>query len=269
MEFAYYVKSINDLKNIPLKYSRIYLGGEFCSNFILNEREIDQAIKMCKNLEKEITFIVPYIFQKDINKAEKFISYLGSLIDEFEVIFNDWGVFQLIKKQKNLIPIMGRILAKQKTGLDLKLIKMLKLSLYDLDYFKKSAIQSLNDFLIKNSIFRVELNNAPQGLNLEGINPKIKVSIHYPLIYLSTSRYCKIFCSNKKIQLEDLNKYHLCEKLCNNAIYISDKIFQSHKVILQGNTYFIYYNKVPELCNINNANIIDRLVFTSLNFNKK
>lgn len=269
MEQAYYLMNIADFNTIPEEYSRVYVGWEFCPNFILGRDDIDRILSLSMQYNKKVTFVIPFIFQKELKRARSYISYLGSLNKNIEVVFNDWGVYRLIKKEHFLQPVLGRLLSKQKLGLDPQIVQKLNLSTLDQNYLKKSAINSLNAFLIENSIFRVELSYSPFGINLEDIDPNIKVSLHYPLSYVSTSRYCRIFCTEQNMPLEKIEKYSKCPRFCikNNSLEYN-KQFSSNRLLLQGNTVFIYHPSTNALKQAKNIENIDRTVFSPIETNK-
>lgn len=263
MEYAYYLMDIRDADDIPENFSRVYVGWEFCANFILNSSEIDRIVSVTSRQNQEVTFIIPFIYQQELRKAQECISYLGSLNGRFEVVFNDWGVFRLINKKQNLRPVLGRLLAKQKLGLAPFLISKLTLSSHDLNYLKKSAVNSLSDFLIERSICRVELSYSAFGLDLNDVDERIKVSLHYPLSYISTSRYCRILCSEKDIPLERSAGYQNCSKFCvKDFLYESGDILLSEKVLLRGNTFFVNYGTQGALEQAESTKAIDRLVYS-------
>ena len=110
------------------------------------------------------------------------------------------------------------------------------------------------EFLYKLGVRRVELDNALQGVALT--SSKMKASLYYPYVYVSTTRKCKI---NSCDSLKKRKFYGIypCGKECEKYLVKLNHKLMPREIILKGNTMFVFNDNLPEsLSKIG----IDRLV---------
>lgn len=113
------------------------------------------------------------------------------------------------------------------------------------------------EFLIKNNILRIELDNLHQGIIFDLSKSKVKASLYYPYGFISTTRLCPTAncdSKSKKILVVEQDCGFECKKY---TFELSLRNFPE-PMKLKGNTYFYYINKIPD--NIKWKGI-DRLVF--------
>jgi hypothetical protein len=259
-EKAKLIHNISDL-NLCDKFDRIYFGDEFCENKMPNLYNLKFLQRNIIN--KKITVVFPYITQSNFKKISgmvKFISKNGLKFDE--IAFNDWGIFYFIRQHyPNLKLVLGRLLTKQKTdpfandiilnqqeivSSKQKVFVPKKISADTLEYFSQSLINSLTfqKFMVENNIIRVELDNLNWDMNIK-LPKDIKISIYFPYIKISTTRYCG--------QLNMLKNN--CSKQCEKSNIILKKYRTKFNYIIKGNAVFFKNTK------ISNAILADRIVY--------
>lgn len=260
IEKAKLIHNISDL-NLCDKFDRIYFGDEFCENKMptLNNLKFLQ-----KNIsDKKITVIFPYVTQSNFKKILPLLKFISKNSLKFdEIVFNDWGIFYFIRQHyPKLKLVLGRLLTKQKTdpfandiilnrqeivSSKQKVFVPKKISAETFEYFSQSLINSLifQKFMIKNNILRVELDNLNWDMNIK-LPKNIKVSIYFPYIKISTTRYCG--------QLNMLKNN--CSKQCEKSEVILKKYRTKFSYVIKGNA--VFYKNIK----ISNTILTDRIVY--------
>lgn len=264
---------INRVETIVKNIDRIYLGNEFCENLIPILDTLKRGYFYAKAKNKKFTFVTPFVTNVGLTRIEGLLNFLNNQKD-VEVVFNDWGVFKLIKdKFKNLKPVLGRLLTKQRR--DPRILKIFldrqkfreilspdkkrKTILFPkevprtlFEHYQASVINIpvFQEYLLSQGINRIEIDNLVWEMNVK-VNKKIGVSIYLPYGYITTSRMCG------KLTLT----YAACKKECKK--YFLQLEDESLPVPFYGigNTIF-YKSKTPSNKYLEKLRI-DRIVYQS------
>ncbi|MEM2631386.1 MAG: hypothetical protein QXE00_02330 [Candidatus Bathyarchaeia archaeon] len=259
MEKAIYVTNINKLTNLDAEFSRIYFGNEFCERLIPTVESVREALEFASKKGVNFSFVTPYVTNKGLRTLEKIFTFLARENPSCEVIFNDYGVLRvLLNKFSELKPVMGRLLNKMKRGPRLmNLIDFLPET--TIKYFRSSSleIQVFRDFLIKNRVRRVELDNLLQGIELNLSKFGISVSLYVPYAYVTTTRACLAINCDVHEQ-EDVVGIFPCKKECQLYTFYLKSEVMPVLLIRKGNTIFLKNEKVPE--NVKEIGV-DRIVY--------
>ncbi|MBU4216575.1 class I SAM-dependent methyltransferase [Candidatus Parcubacteria bacterium] len=251
MKNAIYIRDFNIAKRTDLsKVQNLYFGNEFCENLIPDKGEVLALLKYVHKNGLTLTLLTPYCTDHGIEKLREILPLLPV---RTEVVFSDWGVLELIKKY-NLVPILGRLMISIKRDVRIKTT-----DLKNLDYFKTCNLESkdFQNFLIKNDIFRVELDNVVQGYKFK-LHKKIKISLHYPFVYVSTSRKCiTAYCADP-LQTDCL-PLSGCNFECTKYVFRASLADGETKLIFKGNSIFYKNEEVNK--NIEELSA-DRLVYS-------
>jgi hypothetical protein len=268
MEKAIFITSIQNLKYVKEGYSRLYFGNEFCERRIPSLASLEEVISYVKKYKLDLSLVTPYITNDGLVRLEALFELLKKKGIFCEVVFNDWGILNLINhRYPNFEPVLGRLLTRQKRGPNiirllqrkrrkfftqdhwnpnLKLIIIEKELPLGLDSYYKSSnaasVPIIHQFLLSQRIRRIELDNTQQGLLQELPRGKISTSIYFPYIYISTTFFCpSAGCDSKK---KSFLKIKPCSRQCQRYIFtLRNRSF--HKVIfLKGNTHFYKNSKI-------------------------
>jgi hypothetical protein len=159
IEHALYVKCAEDLKYYNTKYSRIYFGNEFCERLIPSGKELGNVLDFVTNNRLGFTLLTPYVTNDGLEKLATLLALLASKAEPCEVVFNDWGLLDIINRGSTYLqPVMGRLLNKMKRGP--RLMHFLDLVPKEtVDYFRTCSLEmpAFQKFLIENRVKRVEL----------------------------------------------------------------------------------------------------------------
>ena len=208
-------------------------------------KQVRNVLDFCRKNKINFSFVTPFCTD---NTLKKLNSLLKSLPKKTEVIFNDFGLLELVKRL-NLVPILGRLLVSISKDPRISLD-----SRYDFFLKANNLHQSYLNFLLDNGIFRIELDNVIQGYDMNE-NKNMLLSLYYPFVCCSVTRKC-IFAN-----LGNLNKKFKVIQHCNYECF--EKTFKCNikecrrRIYLMGNVQY-YINKDKTIIN---EKRIDRLVY--------
>ncbi|MCD4782720.1 MAG: hypothetical protein K8T10_02700 [Candidatus Eremiobacteraeota bacterium] len=239
------IKKINEHLNKPDKYDRLYFGSEFCTHMIPGVEELVEVFSLCEVLNMEFTLVTPFLDESGIGKVAKLLDFLDYKHLYPEILICDWGMLHYISMNfNNKFPlVLGRILAKQKTGPRIEMIRDVLPSAYKSSMKTHVDIPVFTEFLRSMGVERVDLDIPLQGLDVE-MPVDFAISLYYPYTYISTTRRCPIRETGKC----DCNEYSF--KLSSGNMPV--------ELYARGNTVFFKHERLPRL----KKNIkYDRIVF--------
>jgi len=244
MEKAIFISKIEHLNYTNKNFSRLYFGTEFCERLLQPESQLDKVLSFAKKNDLDFTYVTPYATNFGLGIIEKNVARISKEINDAEVVVNDWGVLRLIGKYP-VKPVLGRLLSKQKR--DARILNLIgKSPNAMIAHFKKSNLEVpiYQDFLGKRGISRVEIDNVFQSMDMDFSSSRLKASIYYPYIYVTTTRRCLIN-SCDSISKRDIIGIYPCNKECQKyTIELEHKVMPK-KIILKGNTQFLYNPELP------------------------
>ncbi len=274
MEIAFITDNIKDLKKLK-NIDVLYFGNEFCQNKIPNLKQIEYSYNFTKNNKIRFVLVLPFITNINVDTVNKLLVSLNLKKEKTEVVFNDWGTFTLISQYKNLKPVLGRLLNKQRkdpivqeifknTQPKMKVItengkkvlvqsKQIPKTL--INYFQQTYLNvpEVQKFMIKNNITRYETDLVPWQ-NKVTINKQISLSVYFPYVNISATRYCGAI---------NLNYNSKCNKICQKQKIVIGKNSFKFPYYIIGNAIF-YKATMDMLKKELKVNKINRLVFNDI-----
>jgi hypothetical protein len=190
---------------------RLYFGTEFCENLIPSRETVVRRCAAALKDGVKVTFVTPFVTGKGLEKLNDIFEFLNTL-DDVEVVFNDWGVFMLLRERyRRVHPVLGRLLSKQRRDPLMKEIfenRPVITERVDVDSGKKYLVLPckcpegiaehyrgsvvnlpiFQQYLLDNNVNRVELDNLAWDMRVE--TGKLKVSLYVPYGYITTTRAC-------------------------------------------------------------------------------
>lgn len=244
MEKAIFISKPEHLQYADTNFSRLYFGTEFCERLLQPEGQLNKVLSFARKNDLDFTYVTPYATNFGLKIIEKNVAKISKEINDVEVVVNDWGVLRMLRGC-NIKPVLGRLLSKQKR--DARILNLIgKSPELMIAHFKKSNLEMpiYQDFLIQKGISRVEVDNVFQGIDIDFSPSRLKASIYYPYIYVTTTRRCLIN-SCDLISKRDVIGIYPCSKECQKyTIELEHKIMPK-KIILKGNTQFLYNPELP------------------------
>jgi len=264
---------INKLVNIGKDVDRLYFGNEFCENLIPGINILKERYVFAEKKKKNFTFVTPFVTDAGLDKLKILFAFLNQQKDT-EVVFSDWGVFYLLKNNfRNLIPVLGRLLTKQrrdprmmKIFLDkqsqiviktkqrkiIKIPKKVPPALFE--HHQASVINTpvFQKFLLSEGIKRVEIDNLIWKMNID-VPREIGVSIYFPYGYISTGRMCWRTCLS----------YAPCKKECKKYFFHLKHKSLPVPFYAKGNTIFYKSTRIDfeNLQHLKNLRIVYQAKF--------
>ncbi|MCX5896063.1 MAG: hypothetical protein NTZ51_09570, partial [Proteobacteria bacterium] len=169
MEQAVFISNLNNLKYCDENFTRLYIGTEFCERLIPSLQQVKKILSFAEKRGLGLTLVTPFVTNQGLKKLEKVLALLAEQAPGAEVVFNDWGVFQFLKEaQLPVTPVLGRLLTKMKRGP--RMMNILdKVPPETARYCRTTGltVPEVREFLKLNGIFRIELDNPLQGINLD------------------------------------------------------------------------------------------------------
>ena len=247
LEHALYVTCAEDLKYYTTKYSRIYFGNEFCERLMPTEKELGSVLDFVENNRLRFTLLTPYVTNAGLEKLAKLIALLAGRRESSEVVFNDWGVLEIINRDSTYLqPVMGRLLNKMKRGP--RLMHFLDLVPKEtVDYFRTCSLEmpAFQKFLIENSVRRAELDNLLQGIDLDLSGSGISLSLYVPYAYVTTTRLC-LACRSEDPDWEERIGIVPCGRECRKYTFKFTHPVLPVSLLSKGNTKFFRNETIPE-----------------------
>jgi hypothetical protein len=262
---------INRVRDAGGAADRLYFGNEFCENLIPSVQALKKMHRAAEARHRGFTFVTPFVTNAGLQRLEGLLSYLDRR-QGIEVVFNDWGVLKLLRDRfRNLEPVLGRLLTKQRRDPRMmriftspqkfresispdgkvKTVLIAKKTPHSMfEHYQSSVINlpAFQEYLISQGIFRVEIDNLVWPMKIE-MNRKIGVSVYLPYGYITTTRMCGKWTLS----------YAACKKECRKFfIRLNDASFPVPFYGI-GNTIF-YESKPPSYDYLRQLGV-DRIVY--------
>ena len=262
MEKTLFITKPSQLKYMSSRYARLYYGQEFCERLIPSARDLIKVLSFVKKRRVSFSLVTPYLTDSGLKKLIPLLVLLKNRKIYCEIVINDWGVLNLINRQyPNLSPVLGRLLTKQKRGPQLMRLLRRKTKLHflknpqnpkikylvfqkklplDLDpYYKgsnSSSVPIIHNFLVRQRIQRIELDNVGQGLFLELPKDRVSASLYLPYVCIATTFFCLTAGCDQKEGL--LLKRKSCKRQCQRYTFKLRHKTMPKVIYLKGNTQF-------------------------------
>src|SRR2546426_719868 len=81
-----------------ISFTRCAYGNEFCEHLIPSPRQLEAVVAAARDHEMGLTFLTPYVTDAGIALLRPLFELL-SINGESEVVFNDWGVLNLLRRE--------------------------------------------------------------------------------------------------------------------------------------------------------------------------
>jgi len=230
----------------PVTFTRCVYGNEFCENLIPSPERLEGAIEAVRDKGLNFTLVTPYVSDAGIDMLRPLFDLLSRNGTRDEVVFNDWGVLNILKRDyPGLTPVQGRLMNKSLRDPRIT-------GVYAAGEAEGPALVTLRrsnadcesylDLLLSMGVSSIELDNLPQGVDLSFAGGRVNASIYVPFGFISTSRVCMAaaihyprrdkFQPGARCQHEC--QTHLLEYTYTNSPFEN----RDQKFLLKGNTYF-------------------------------
>ncbi len=229
-----------------VRFSRGAFGNEFCEHLLPAPRVLEEARAAVRARGLAFTFLTPYASDTGIRALRELLPVL----DGDEVVFNDWGVLNLLRRDfPGLTPVQGRLLNKslrdpRVMGLYAEAPANGPAGAATLDALRRSSAdcESYTGLLARFGVDILEMDSLPQGMDFSFAARGVRVGVSLPFGFVSTSRVCMAaglhYAKAEKFQPGAPCRHecqtHLVEYTYTNSPFAN----RDQKFLLKGNTYF-------------------------------
>ncbi|MFP5264080.1 MAG: hypothetical protein ACLGJB_19535 [Blastocatellia bacterium] len=252
-------------------FTRCVYGNEFCENLIPSPERLKDAIEAAREKNLKFTLVTPYVSDAGIKLLRPLFDLLSRDGTGNEVVFNDWGVLNLLKRDySGLIPVQGRLMNKSLRDPRIT-------GVYAANVEEGTALVTLRgsnadcgsyqDLLLRMGVSTIELDNLPQGIDLTFAGSRVNTSIYMPFGFISTSRVCMAagihYRKQDKFQ-PGASCQHECQTHLLEYTYTNSPFGNNdQKFLLKGNTYFYSHTEAMLRSLFEKAlkGLVNRIVF--------
>jgi hypothetical protein len=248
MEQAVFIAKVDHLKYCDENFTRLYFGNEFCERLIPSKEQLEKVLDCTEKRDLAFTMVTPYVTNKGLKKLEAVISFVAAKKPQSELVFNDWGVLQFVKQERlPVTPVLGRLLTKMKRGPRLMNI-LNRVPETTGSYFQKSNLNvpDVTNFLKDHGIFRVELDNLLQGIDLDGTDKEIRKSLYLPFAFVTTTRFC-LSANGADSEKKTYIGVFPCKKECQTQTFHLDNPVMRLPLLRKGNTIFFTNDTIADV----------------------
>jgi hypothetical protein len=258
MEQALFISRPEQLAYCSDDFHRLYFGQEFCERLLPDRRQIDEVTAFAARRNLAFTFVTPYVTNAGLAAVEELLRHVVGAVPGVEVVFNDWGVYQLLAEDfSGQRRVLGRLLNKTKRGP--RIINIIdQVPATTREYYQGSNLDvpAACRFLKERGIRRVEFDNPLQGLRLHGTDPEIAKSLYLPFAFVSTTRFCLTANCADSDAAARVGVFP-CAQECRQYTFSLYNPVMRVPIIRKGNTQFIVNERIPDVVS---QGLIDRIV---------
>jgi len=242
MEYAAFISNTDNLKYCDQNFSRLYFGNEFCQRLLPNPQELEAVLDAASHLD--FTLVTSYVTDDGLDRVKDLLDCLSRRRQKGEVVFNDWGVFSVLREgYPSFEPVLGRLLNKMKR--DPRLVTVVdRIPEISLEYFRGSnfSVPLFREFLVQNGVRRVEFDNVLQGIDIDVRD--MEVSLYLPYAYITTTRSCLVNACDlpEKSEIIDISS---CRQECQRYTFHLKSDVMPVDLVRRGNTLFFENEKIP------------------------
>jgi len=89
----------------------LYFGSEFCQELLPGIRDVEAFCAHCMERGLEAVLLTPLVTHKGLNRLDRLLGSLARRGMLPAIVFNDWGVLELLRKKYTAFPLrMGRLM---------------------------------------------------------------------------------------------------------------------------------------------------------------
>jgi hypothetical protein len=231
IEHCLLVPAIDQLpdQQVLSRFSRIYLGNEYCEWRMPTPRDVDACLEM----RLPVTLLTPLVTGVGIRAVQAILDRLADRGDGSEVVANDFGVLAMLQGRTGLTAIAGRLLTRN------------FIDIFDnaLTFTSVGAFEFMAD---RYRVSRYEVSSFRSRLRpglVPSIASRINLTMHFPYQHVATTRQClfrfRDVPTDERIDLAG------CDQACRGRTFRLEypgKVKEAFFV--RGNTMFVSFDEV-------------------------
>lgn len=243
MEYAVFISKVGNLKYCERSFTRLYFGNEFCQGLVPTPNELEDVLNFAGSYD--FTLVTPYVTDEGLAKLRSLFDLVLLRRPGSEVVFNDWGVFTILREQyPSFEPVMGRLLNKMKRGPRLMTV-LDRIPESTIEYFRGSnlSVPLFRRFLREKGVRRVEFDNVLQGIDFDFGN--MELSLYMPFAYVTTTRACLVNACDI-LEKRELVGIFPCQRECQKYTFHLKSEVMPVTLVRKGNTLFFKNEEISQ-----------------------
>lgn len=189
---------------------RVYFGHETCERLLPSAAAISEWARSALDRGVALTLVTPFLTNPGLDRARRLIDCLSAIDGAVEVVCSDWGLLDVLARERAVTPVVGRLLAARPA--DPRLMRMFaggrERTLTHLDgtacrlkhqppgaqlarhyrgcrFDRPETISWFQSIGVR----RAEIDNTGHGIDLAGF-PGWWFSLHAPEVLVAVMRRC-------------------------------------------------------------------------------
>lgn len=273
-------RTIQNLQEQGVDFTRLYFGQEFCQNLIPTPEELEQAFYFSRQLEWSFTLVTNACnTEVGVEKNRKLLQKLQELQPDAEVVVNDWAVMHHLQHDfPSFKPVIGRLLNKQvRLNLFNKSNQQIPILTNGIENSKESIqheqIQAYADVSVSNpdyleflhhlGVVGVDFDLTPQGIKRPEHNWDLVLGHYFPWTVLALARNCPtagILQPERTFVVTDRDCGKPCRKFnCSPQLNMYD-----FPIMQRGNALFVSNEDLMDSTFVEETHPWERLIYQPL-----
>ena len=244
MENALYTTTVKEIRAAAGRYGRVYFGAEFCQWRLPSPSLALRAYEAARSAGLGFTLMTPWLTDAGLRKVGAVLAGLDAGgAKGYEVVVNDLGALSLLRGCPDAVPVLGRLLARQKrcprvAGMIEGLPEAGREAYLHAgvdDPFTAKLLRGLG-------VERVELDYPMHGLDVMLGPKRLSGSVYTPFAYVTTTRHCPASFDGEGWQAFTGCRIKGCTK---NVIVLANEA-NGARLLMRGNTQFVENYALPD-----------------------
>jgi len=251
METKHFIRSIQEIEDLPGSVSGVYVGSEFCASLLPSPETLAATVREAAVRGLTLHFVTPPLTDEGLALVRRCLEGPLSKLPGLEVVANDFGLLHVLRRDfPQVSPVLGRLLSYQRADPGNPAFLW---EVFDAEEAQRrlemlrSVIthsQGCRSFLEEMKVRRVELNPVAQGIRLSD-QGAFRYTLHRPFAFVSTTRFCPTVESLRNPHRErKIKRIQECRRECRSSHYALRTPTVKEPLFLYGNTIF-YKNEAP------------------------
>ncbi len=176
--------------------SRVYFGHEFCHHLLPDGDQLMEVMEICVKSRIPFTLTTSVLPPGGMERFQKLAEILDKKASgNQEILVGDWGALWYLHKKypRRFQIVLGRLLARQRTGPRIELIKNKSPRQYESARRCHLNVEAFIMEMKAMGVVRFELDWPTAGIHrdfLKSIRCHVPLSVHTPWVYVSTTLRC-------------------------------------------------------------------------------
>ena len=255
MEEKQFIRSLQEMKDLPDSVTGVYVGSEFCVTLLPSPETLAPLVKRADEKGLSFHFVTPPLTDLGLTMVRRCLDGPLQSREGCEVVANDFGLLNVLHREYPWIsPVLGRLHSYQRS--DPTNMEFLE-TMFEGEEAqqRKDLLRSVitnsegcRAFLREMGVRRVELNNVPQGIRIAP-DKEFRYTLHRPFVFVSSTRFCPTVeaLRTEATGVAMIKRVQECHRECLSNHFDLKARQVKRKLFLYGNTMFYKCQRHPKI----------------------